>query len=74
MVLTPDVQSAIITLAAGAIGFAVVQLARFADTIARVDERLKASLQCCAERELEAKEQRSCLEEHTRALAKAGLL
>lgn len=72
--ISPDVQAAIVTLAAGAFGVAIVQVARFADTIARVDERLKASLQCCSEREAEGRELRNTVEEHGRALAKSGLL
>lgn len=52
----------------------VVQLWKLSDRLARVDERLAKSLECCARVELEQQQAGRACAEHGRILARAGLL
>ena len=52
----------------------VVQLWRLSDRLARVDERLAKSLECCARLDHEQEQAARLCAEHGRVLARAGLL
>lgn len=72
--LAAEALTALASVLVAGVAALVVQLWRLSDRLARVDERLAKSLECCARVEHEQEKLAGSCTEHGRVLARAGLL
>lgn len=70
----PELLAALLTLTAGSAWVLIVQVWRFSDRLARVDERIAKSLECCSSVAQEQRELVKVCEAHGHAMARAGLI